>query len=345
MKGHAALVGIFLFGLGGELQASALTDLSSPDQTIRDKAAAEIRSTYQEIPRSKWQPLVDLIHKGQTKASVLRLLQPLHVVPSEGPASGQSYTEWYRLDDTWILTCYYEDDSNVVIDKDLTEFMMGVGPFPPETFTGRWIGYFVNGQKASEIDYKNGRYCGELISYHPNGVKSCVQHYSEEGANGDDIGYYPSGHIMYRGQYMAGKQVGEWTRYDDAGKLTKTEAMSGVYEYAVTYSEDKDKPSNGEVLYKYQNLPLDFQHVIAPVGEFVSVKDKSFFGWQPVKGGSVYSNHAATEASTKSSLIGSFEHPPPGVGSEWFYVVGRNLWINPTKMIEALYTLDRPEHK
>lgn len=196
-------------------------DLSSPDQATRDKAAAELRVTFEAKSEAKWLSTVKKIQKGQSKKEILELLGP-EVKKAGAFGSGQSHSQSYRLDDEWILVCWFQNAGDILIDRKLERRLWHIWIAPPSDFTGTWVVYFVNGHKSHQIEYKDGKYFGELIAYRSDGSKSYVQHYTEQGADGEDTGYYPSGRISYRGRYIAGKQVGVWTWYDENGRVTST---------------------------------------------------------------------------------------------------------------------------
>ncbi len=199
-----------------------IDDLASPNPELRDKAAAELRLVFRSSPESKWAPIVDKITKGQSKKNILKFLQPFNVTEKMGAGSGQSHTESYRLDDEWILICYLFNEGDILIDRTLTHSIRQVGVKPPESFTGQWLLYFINGTKSHEISMKNGHYFGEFIAYHSNGAKAYVQHYTDHLADGTDTGYHRSGKIAYTGQYKQGKRVATWTWFDESGKISST---------------------------------------------------------------------------------------------------------------------------
>ena len=199
-----------------------IDDLASPNPELRDKAAAELRLVFRSTPESRWAPIVDKITKGQSKKDILKLLQPFNVTEEMGAGSGQSHSESYRLDDEWILICYFFNEGDILIDRTLTQSIRQVGVKPPESFTGQWVLYFINGTKSHDISMKNGHYFGEFIAYHSNGAKAYVQHYTDHVADGTDTGYHRSGKIAYTGQYKQGKQVGTWTWFDESGKISST---------------------------------------------------------------------------------------------------------------------------
>ena len=62
--------------------------LSSPVQATRDRAAAEVRSTFRATSISKWTPVMAKITKGQKKTEILELLRPFNVVAELGNGSG-----------------------------------------------------------------------------------------------------------------------------------------------------------------------------------------------------------------------------------------------------------------
>jgi hypothetical protein len=201
---------------------SLMDELASPQQEVRDQAAAALRKSYKPIPISKWRSTVKKIKKGESKKEILELLQPFNAREEAVMGGGGSYSDSYRLDNEWILICRFQDANDILIDHELTRLLKQIWTEPPKHYTGKWITYFINGQKSHEINYKKGKYFGEIISFHPDGSKSVVQHYSEKGADGKDTGYYPSGKISYQGQYKENKYVGTWTWYDENGNITST---------------------------------------------------------------------------------------------------------------------------
>lgn len=206
--------------------ATPLEDLASPVQAVRDEAALVLRKSYQSIPETKWLPTLDAIKKGQSKTEVLEVLHPFNVTSKSGMGIGQSHREFYSLDDAWMLICGYQNQGDILIYRQLVPSLRHVWVAPPKDFTGKWVVYFINGQKSHEINYKDGHYFGEFIACHSNGAKCNVQHYNGQSAHGEDTGYYPSGKVSYQGQYENGKQVGTWTWYAEDGSVTSTKEYS-----------------------------------------------------------------------------------------------------------------------
>src|ERR1035438_1246926 len=113
---------------------------------------------------------------------------PSKCTPQESIASGGSYRESYRLDDAWVLTCWYRHTDDVLLERTLTSSLRYVWVAPPAHFTGVWITYYVNGKKSHEIQFRDGGYFGEFIAYNSDGSKSYIQHYDLTGADGEEIG-------------------------------------------------------------------------------------------------------------------------------------------------------------
>jgi hypothetical protein len=284
-----------------------VAELSSPDPKVRDNAAAEIRGTCKEVPESKWQPLLKAINTGEDKADVLKLLKPLHVELVPTISGGGYQVECYRLDDDWILKCWYQDGTDRLGDKQLLLDIKRIWVDCPEHYTGKWVEYFANGQKSAETNCKDGQ--GE----------------------GDQIRYYPSGRVWFIDHYKGGEAVGTSMWYDEKGIIDRTDEWFGEYCYVFWYHEKTEPTSLGEIDWKAQTLPAAFKRVITPAAEFIS--DSS--GWQRIEKGSTWSGKTSSTASIEACLVGDFEHPPSGVGDNWFYVVGKNLWVNPAKMEEV----------
>ena len=221
-----SLVIILILALASYSLADSLADLASPSQTIRDNAAKEIRTIFQPTPESKWTPIIAKIDKGQSKTEILELLRPFNVTKGLELGSGGSHSESYHLDNEWVLTCWYKNESDTLIERRLSQHMKHIWVEPPEHYTGKWIVYFVNGQISHEINYKDGKYFGELRANRSDGSLCVLQHSTETGANGEDIGYHPSGKVAYRGTYKDGKRIGTWTWFDEDGNVTSTQDLS-----------------------------------------------------------------------------------------------------------------------
>lgn len=215
---------IFLICLAVDAFATPRDDLGAPSQEVRDAAARELRASFVAPLRSRWEPVVAGLKPGDTKQAVMEILQPYHVTPEGAVGSGRTTTENYRLDDAWVLECSFQrsNGDEIFMTATLHEQLRHVWIAPPQTFSGVWTTYFVNGQRSHEINYVNGSYMGTLTTFHPDGSKAVVQHYGPSGVDGEDTGYFPSGRIMYRAFYKNGAQVGTWTHYNEDGSVQST---------------------------------------------------------------------------------------------------------------------------
>lgn len=200
-----------------------ITKLFSQNQATRDSAALKLRQTYQPSKRSLWDDQMKDTVLVKNKSDLKHLFAPLELKVEFMLGDGQTHMENYRLNDDWIISCSFENKDDELLGCDLIANTRDIW-FSPEdsNFTGTWITYYINGQKAREIEYKNGRYFGKFISYHSNGSVSYIQHYTEKGCHGPDTGYYPTGKIQYKAQYKNGKAVGVWKWFDEDGNVTST---------------------------------------------------------------------------------------------------------------------------
>lgn len=216
------LVAILICCWSDSLTGSPASDLSSPSQELRDTAAKILRDSFVAPSRTNWESVVNAISNGMTKATVVKLLSPYKVTAQRGIGSGGSYSESYRLDDGWVLLCWFRNQGDVLFERTLSPSLRYVWVAPSTNFTGTWVTYYVNGQKSHEIQHDDGKYHGEFIAYNPDGSKCYVQHFDHHVAEGADTGYYASGRIKYQGVYQTGKQVGTWVWYNEDGSTNST---------------------------------------------------------------------------------------------------------------------------
>ena len=150
--------------------------------------------------------------------------------------------------------------------------------------------------------------------------------------------------------------------------LGSSYVIDWTYEYGVSSAGKKSESVYGRLLYKGDELPMECQHVITPIGEFVYIDgqgegSKNKIAWVPLGKLPGYTDEAAhaagTEAEveelltgnvpifrrvilnhapaagTEACMAGPFDKPPAGVGKDWFYVVGKSLWVNPREIEEV----------
>ncbi|MGH7135955.1 MAG: toxin-antitoxin system YwqK family antitoxin, partial [Pirellulales bacterium] len=221
----------------------------------RETAAAALRAIVAKYPagttnirspdggKTDWSNKVDLVVPGMKKAEARMILPPFAKSPEVGGiASGQSHIDMYRLDNDWTVTISYRNPDTVIERPRLQRAELRVFVTPPATYTGTWICWHVNGQKADEIQYLDGHYDGRFTSYHDNGKVNVEQHYANHVAEGADTGWYPDGTKSYAGQYRRGKQVGKWVHwYANGKKRSEINYKDGRYDglYANWYESGR----------------------------------------------------------------------------------------------------------
>ena len=74
--------------------------------------------------------------------------------------------------------------------------------------------YYENGQKRSEVTYKDGKEDGKWTRWHENGQKSSEGTYKDGKQDGKWTGWYENGEKRYEGIYKDGKKIEEiwWDR-------------------------------------------------------------------------------------------------------------------------------------
>lgn len=203
--------------------------LGNERAAVRDKAAAEIRQMLAKSggiapglhDESYWKKVLQSIVIGMSKGQVDR------IVPSNGeaqPTIGQgmgSVSEKRRLDNNWEATLYFDADGKVYAPPKLQKSVLSIWIPPVPDFSGKWVTYFVNGQKATEIEYKDGEYNGTYTSFYANGQKSYEQHYVNGVIQGRDQGWHENGQQSYTGQYVNDRQDGLWIWWNPDGTKLK----------------------------------------------------------------------------------------------------------------------------
>lgn len=217
--------------------------LDDPANDLRAGAAEAIRSILAADPAAApnwhdeayWQKRITQVKKGMSLDEALKILLP-DVAPAErdklmegGAWSGGSGFSMYRLDDYWTVTLQLVSLGREQV-AEAPSLRRSARPRlvqPPATYTGAWVNWFVNGQMAYEIHYRNGKYDGTFTSYHDDGGRAVEQHYKDGVCDGADSGWYRSGKKMYEGQYKDGKQEGRWQHWFENGQPQSIEDYSG----------------------------------------------------------------------------------------------------------------------
>jgi beta-lactamase regulating signal transducer with metallopeptidase domain len=234
----AALKALISIGKpAGPLLVGALGD---PRANVRAHAAEAVRAILAANPASTpnyhdkafWQQRIAQLKVGMALDEALKLLLP-ELSPAERQkrdggsfGSGRGGVSTYQLDDYWAVKLYWVDFGKEKLGQaapDLIRRVRQVWIAPPEKYTGDWATWYVNGQKAHEIQYRNGKYDGTFTAFNEDGTKCYRQHYTEGVCHGTDTGWHGNGKKSYEGQYVNGKQVGTWRWWDENGKEMSTQ--------------------------------------------------------------------------------------------------------------------------
>jgi len=183
---------------------------------IRERDAGEAR----------WMEKVKQVKPGMSKEKAEESLSVAIKEHSNDP-SGGSHTWYYRLDPHWVVTIEYRN--RVVIEQPKLRRLEDVVCVPhPPSYSGTWTAWYVNGQKAHDMEYKDGKYEGFFTSYHDNGQKWLAMQYVNGLPNGSDIGWSRDGQKIHAAHWRNGVPDGEaifW--YPNGQKKSETNYRNG----------------------------------------------------------------------------------------------------------------------
>jgi cytochrome c5 len=225
-----------LVTIGKPAAPALVAALSDPRNDVRAFSAEALRLIIAADPANApnyhdeayWTQRVARLEAGMMLDHALELLLP-ELTPAErqkrgegGAWSGGSGTSTYRLDDYWAVHLYLMDFGKEKLHEhvpDLFRSVRRVWVAPPDGYTGKWVTWHVNGQKANDIQYRNGQYDGKFTAFYDNGSKCFQQHYTQHVCHGTDTGWHRDGKRAYEGRYEHGKQVGTWRWWNENGQI------------------------------------------------------------------------------------------------------------------------------
>ena len=244
-KGERAVAVKALVKLGTPAAPALIKLLSDPRNEVRAAAAEALRSILAADPagapnyhkKAYWQSRIAQLKAGLTLDEALKLLLPASSPAERRKAcqgqdwSGGTGAGLYRLDDYWVVALYLVDFDHKKLHQhapDLSRSARQVWVAPVAAYTGVWVTWHVNGQKANEIQYRNGKYDGTFTSFYDNGSPCVRQHYKAGVCAGTDMGWCRSGNKRYEGSYKDGEQTGTWRFWKENGQVESvTEYGSG----------------------------------------------------------------------------------------------------------------------
>lgn len=88
-----------------------------------------------------------------------------------------------------------------------------------ESYTGKFIDYYLNGKKEGEGFLFNGKLKGKRLLFYPEGNLSDEVEYENGLQNGIEKRYFKNGTLMQIGEFKNGKEIGIWEMYHPNGQL------------------------------------------------------------------------------------------------------------------------------
>lgn len=147
-----------------------------------------------------------------------------------------AHTDWYGENEWPDSTWFYTEDGTVS-DRVRTSaggvseyFVYANGSLDRHYFMkyryleGLYTRYYGNGNKLSEVEYRENQRNGAAQSWYEDGRLKEEYSYRNGLREGAYISWYPNGRLESKGQYSAGDKTGTWDYYHASGRrLTKSE--------------------------------------------------------------------------------------------------------------------------
>ena len=115
-------------------------------------------------------------------------------------------------------------------------------------FTGKAVAKWPNGQKKTEINYKDGKRDGIKAHWYESGQKLSEISYKAGKHDGPLTVWYENGKLRRKGNNMDGKMVGIWTHwYENNQQRDEMFYISGLMESAIVWRPDGEKCSFTDV--------------------------------------------------------------------------------------------------
>ena len=88
-----------------------------------------------------------------------------------------------------------------------------------QAYTGRFIDYYITGQKQGEGYLQYGKVNGKRVMYYKNGSISDIVHYKNAVLDGEEKRFYETGSLMQKGNFTNGLKTGIWEMYHINGVI------------------------------------------------------------------------------------------------------------------------------
>jgi antitoxin component YwqK of YwqJK toxin-antitoxin module len=149
----------------------------------------------------------------------------------------------------------------------------GIAYLPKESspFTGKYLGYYPNGQKEIEENYNNGIKEGLSLLWLANGQKLGETNFKNGQENGLEI-YYKNGEKSLEVNYIAGEKNGPEIFYNNGQKLGQKNYINGKEVGETTFLDKDNKKIQGDPLATRDKSEKEQE--IEEIKEFVLDLDK-----------------------------------------------------------------------
>jgi hypothetical protein len=198
-------------------RAAEIAQLGSPDQAVRDAAAAHLRAhPASEHDEVYWKgQLAARAKPGMTSA---QFAAEFHATSEGAASSGGSTTTIWRLDDQWTVQIFSDEPDSLREVGPVERSVRAVWVDPPKDFTGRWITYYVDGHIDNDFTYNHSVYA-QQSTYYDNGQLVMTRHYVAGKLEGPERAFHDNGRVAYEGQYAGNNMVGHWVHWYPDGKI------------------------------------------------------------------------------------------------------------------------------
>jgi antitoxin component YwqK of YwqJK toxin-antitoxin module len=141
-------------------------------------------------------------------------------------------------------------------------------------FTGKEVSYWPDGQKKTEISYKDGKRHGLKAHWYQSGQKLSEINYKYGKHDGLLTVWYENGQWRRTGNHLDGKMVGIWTHwYENGQQRDEIFYMGGYMNSAIVWKPNGEqcsmtdvKAGNGMVV-KYKDDGTDWLRISFKEGE------------------------------------------------------------------------------
>lgn len=176
---------------------------------------------------------------------------------------GKLYSTFQFDNNKLKLAKYFDKKGNVISTSARESKQIALTNFNAEGFRSAYSVYndkaekqgndsiFYNSGKLKEVNfYKDGLLDGTSTGYYANGLKQYEVNFRENKKEGLTTNYYPNGKIQSQGWYIDGDQDGDWIEYNEKSSMT----FKGTYLENDYYGTTQSFFANGALDYETDYL-------------------------------------------------------------------------------------------